>query len=116
MQSILSVLRTNRLITHAQTFSATLCYWDSAKAMVRDPSENPLNVININEGTTVGTIVNPNHTDKFCFQITLASGQTSNALSQMEQKFSKEELEQCEALFAAADDDGSGSSTTRGSE
>jgi hypothetical protein len=76
--------------------------------MVRDPSENPLNVININEGTAVGTIVNANHADKFCFQITVASGQASKALGQMEQKFSSEELEQCEALFAAVDEDGSG--------
>ncbi|GMH77081.1 hypothetical protein TrST_g4093 [Triparma strigata] len=87
---------------------ASLSYFDSPKAMVRDPSANPLNVIAVTDSTSVSTVSNPNHADKFCFQIVIAD-EAGDSLAKLEDKFSREELEQYEALFASVDDDGSGS-------
>ncbi|GMH49940.1 hypothetical protein TL16_g00655 [Triparma laevis f. inornata] len=88
---------------------ASLAYYDSPKAMVRDPSSNPLNVIAVTDSTTVSAVSNPNHADKFCFQIVIADEGGGDGLAKLEEKFSREELEQYEALFASVDDDGSGS-------
>ena len=64
---------------------ASLSYFDSPKAMVRDPSANPLNVIAVTDSTSVSTVSNPNHADKFCFQIVIAD-EAGDSLAKLEDK------------------------------